>query len=49
MPTAVGAFPWFPVLSVLAGILSTPAQVQFDLRMLKFLKIGEHGKLDFVA
>jgi hypothetical protein len=29
--------------------LSTPAQVQFDLRVLKFLKIGEHGKLDFVA
>jgi len=29
--------------------LSTPAQVQFDLRVLKFFKIGEHGKLDFVA
>jgi hypothetical protein len=28
---------------------STPAQVQFDLRVLKFFKIGEHGKLDFVA
>jgi hypothetical protein len=23
--------------------------VQFDLRVLKFFKIGEHGKLDFVA
>src|SRR4029077_14191323 len=29
--------------------LSTPAQVQCDLRMLKFFKVGEHGKLDFVA
>jgi hypothetical protein len=29
--------------------LSTSAQVQFDLRVLKFFKIGEHGKLDFVA
>jgi hypothetical protein len=29
--------------------LFTPAQVQFDLRVLKFFKIGEHGKLDFVA
>jgi len=28
---------------------TTPAQVQFDLRVLKFFKIGEHGKLDFVA
>ena len=29
--------------------LVTPSQVQFDLRVLKFFKIGEHGKLDFVA
>jgi Carboxypeptidase regulatory-like domain/TonB dependent receptor len=29
--------------------LATPSQVQFDLRVLKFFKIGEHGKLDFVA
>ncbi len=29
--------------------ISTPSQVQFDLRVLKFFKIGEHGKLDFVA
>jgi hypothetical protein len=29
--------------------LSTSAQVQFDLRVLKFFKIGEHGKLDFAA
>ena len=29
--------------------LITPSQVQFDLRVLKFFKVGEHGKLDFVA
>lgn len=29
--------------------LTTPTQVQFDLRVLKFFKVGEHGKLDFVA
>ena len=29
--------------------LSTPSQVQFDLRVLKFFKVGEHGKLDFVV
>jgi hypothetical protein len=29
--------------------LATPSQVQFDMRVLKFFKIGEHGKLDFVA
>jgi hypothetical protein len=29
--------------------LVIPSQVQFDLRVLKFFKIGEHGKLDFVA
>lgn len=29
--------------------LGTPRQVQFDFRVLKFFKIGEHGKLDFVA
>jgi hypothetical protein len=29
--------------------LSTPSQVQFDLRVLRFFKVGEHGKLDFVA
>ena len=28
--------------------LSTPSQVQFDLRVLKFFKIGEHGKVDVV-
>ena len=29
--------------------LATASQVQFDLRVLKFFKIGEHGKLDFVV
>jgi len=29
--------------------LTTTSQVQFDLRVLKFFKIGEHGKLDFVV
>jgi len=29
--------------------LATPTQVQVDLRVLKFFKIGEHGKLDFVV
>ena len=28
--------------------LATPTQVQFDLRVLKFFRVGEHGKLDFV-
>ena len=29
--------------------LLTPTQVQFDLRVLKFFKVGERGKLDFVV
>jgi hypothetical protein len=29
--------------------LATTSQVQLDLRVLKFFKIGEHGKLDFVV
>ena len=29
--------------------LLTNAQVQLDLRVLKFFKVGEHGKLDFVV
>jgi hypothetical protein len=29
--------------------LATTSQVQFDLRVLKFFKVGEHGKLDFVV
>jgi hypothetical protein len=28
--------------------LATSSQVQFDLRVLKFFKVGEHEKLDFV-
>jgi hypothetical protein len=43
----------FPLASRPLGFgrnsLVTPSQVQFDLRVLKFFKIGEHGKLDFVA
>ena len=45
-----GALPLSPrPLGFGRNSLSTPAQVQFDLRVLKFFKIGEHGKLDFVA
>jgi hypothetical protein len=29
--------------------LATTSQVQLDLRVLKFFKVGEHGKLDFVV
>ena len=29
--------------------LSTPDQVQVDLRVLKFFKVSEHGKLNFVV
>ena len=29
--------------------LLTGAQIQLDLRVLKFFKVGEHGKLDFVV
>jgi len=29
--------------------LESSTQVQFDLRVLKFFKVGEHGKLDFVV
>jgi len=29
--------------------LATTSQVQLDLRLLKFFKVGEHGKLDFVV
>jgi hypothetical protein len=43
----------FPLSSRPLGLgrnsLVTPSQVQFDLRVLKFFKIGEHGKLDFVV
>ena len=41
----------FPLSSRLLGLsrnpLAIPTQVQFGLRVLKFFKIGEHGKLDF--
>ena len=45
-----GAFPLSsPPLGLRRNSLITHTQVQFDLRVLKFFKIGEHGKLDFVA
>jgi hypothetical protein len=31
------------------NVLPTSNQVELDLRLLKFFKIGEHGKLDLVA
>jgi len=44
-----GAFPWSSrPLGFGRNSLATNSQVQFDLRALKFFKIGEHGKLDFV-
>ena len=43
----------FPSSSRLLGLsrnsLFTHTQVQLDLRVLKFFKVGEHGKLDFVV
>lgn len=42
----------FPLSSRPLGLgrnsLATTSQVQLDLRVLKFFKVGEHGKLDFV-
>ncbi len=29
--------------------LSTPSQIELDLRLLKYFEVGGHGKLDFVA
>ena len=44
-----GAFPWSSrPLGFGRNSLATNSQVQFDLRILKFFKVGEHGKLDFV-
>ena len=44
-----GAFPWSSrPLGFGRNSLATNSQVQFDLRVLKFFKVGEHGKLDFV-
>lgn len=31
------------------NVLRTSTQVQLDLRLLKYFKVSEHGKLDFVA
>jgi hypothetical protein len=45
-----GAFPLSSrPLGFARNSLDIPSQVQFDLRVLKFFKIGEHGKLDFVV
>src|SRR5215469_1918628 len=45
-----GAFPLSSrPLGVARNSLRTGTQAQLDLRVLKFFKIGEHGKLDFVA
>ena len=37
------------MLAAAAPFRYLPAQVQFDLRVLKFFKTGDHGKLDIVA
>jgi hypothetical protein len=43
----------FPLSSRPLGLgrnsLSTTSQEELDLRVLKFFKVGEHGKLDFVV
>lgn len=43
----------FPLSSRPLGLprnaLRTPNQIQLDLRILKYFKVGEHGKLDLVA
>jgi outer membrane receptor protein involved in Fe transport len=45
-----GAFPLSSrPLGFARNSLHTSAQVQIDLRVLKFFKVGEHGKLDFVV
>lgn len=45
-----GAFPMSSrPLGFGRNLLVTPSQVQFDLRVLKFFRMGEHGKLDFVV
>ena len=45
-----GAFPLSSrPLGMARNSLSTSNQVQLDLRLLKYFKIGEHGKLDLVA
>jgi len=45
-----GAFPFSSrPLDFGRNSLATTSQVQLDLRVLKFFKVGEHGKLDFVV
>jgi hypothetical protein len=45
-----GAFPLSSrPLGFARNSLHTSTQVQIDLRLLKFFKVGEHGKLDFVV
>jgi hypothetical protein len=45
-----GAFPLSSrPLGLARNLLRTGTQSQLDLRVLKFFKIGEHGKLDFVV
>jgi hypothetical protein len=45
-----GAFPLSSrPLGLARNSLQTPRQAEFDLRILKFFLIGEHGKLDLVA
>ena len=45
-----GAFPLsVRPLGFARNTLRTAAQVQLDLRLLKYFKVGNHGKLDFVA
>jgi Carboxypeptidase regulatory-like domain/TonB dependent receptor len=45
-----GAFPLSSrPLDFARNTLHTSTQVEVDLRLLKYFKIGEHGKLDFVA
>jgi hypothetical protein len=49
-PNRSGAFPLSTKpLGFGRNSLATSYHVQFDLRVLKFFKIGEHGKLDFVV
>jgi len=50
MLTVVAGFFCFHVLSVPGrNYFVTRTQMQFDLRMLKFFRIGQGGRLDLVA
>jgi hypothetical protein len=45
-----GAFPLSSQpLGFARNVLYTSNQVELDLRLLKYFKVGEHGKLDLVA